>query len=252
MKSLRRTLLGTWAACLCACAILGCGDDDGSCPGQVTVEADPEVIAPRSGQSEITVNAETRDPSDSRVAVTTLYAETGTFEDVHASKTTYTCDPESPGFVQICVEAAWVDGGAAMSLREDIQVGSSSEYLRGPHITDRPECGTTDCIDVVCPTGVCPEFENIVVYPTTQSLGNLVDVSTAIRGVGSEHVKVHVASDCGPVTDPIKSGDSSTTVACDVLGICRIEVWLTDDRYAYCTGGGSRQGAGFGVHCQVD
>jgi hypothetical protein len=232
--------------------MLGCGDDEGSCPGQVTVEADPEVIAPRSGQSEITVNAETRDPSDSRVAVTTLYAETGTFDDVHASKTTYTCDPESPGFVRICVEAAWVDGSAAMSLREDIQVGSSSEYLRGPHITDRPECGATDCIDVVCPTGVCPEFENIVVYPTTQSLGNLVDVSTAIRGVGSEHVKVHVASDCGPVTDPIKSGDSSTTVACDVLGICRIEVWLTDDRYAYCTGGGSRQGAGFGVHCQVD
>lgn len=252
MNSMQRALLEAWVVCLCACVALGCGGGEESCPGQVILSADPEVIPSRHDSTEITVRVENDDPNDSRVAVTTLFAETGTFDDVHASEATYTCDPELPGFVRICVEAAWVNAPAAMSLREDVQVGSSSEYLRGPHITDRPECGATDCIDVVCPTGVCPEFENIVVYPTTQSLGNLVDVSTAIRGVGGEHVKVHVASDCGPVADPIKSGDSSTTVACDVLGICRIEVWLTDDRYAYCTGGGSRQRAGFGVHCQVD
>jgi hypothetical protein len=252
MKSIERALLPAWVVCLCACAALGCGGGDESCPGQVIVEANPGIIPAGGDQTDITVSVENDDPSDSRVAITTLYAETGTFDDVHASNTTYTCDPETPGVVKICVDAAWVNGPATMSLSEDVQVGSSFEYLGGPHISDRPECGTIDCIDVVCPVGICPKYETVLVRPTTQSLGNLIDVSTSLRTGKSDQVKVHVDSNCGTVGDPVKSGESSTTVACDVLGICNITVWLTDDRYAYCTGMGSRQNVSFRVYCQVD
>ena len=248
---MQRTLLGTWVVCLYTCAALGCGGEE-SCPGQVIVEAHPENIPSGYDETDITVHVEAEDPSDSRVPVTTLYAETGTFEDVHASRTTYTCDPDSPGVVRVCVEAAWVDGRAAMSLREDAAVGSSSEYVRGPHIRDRPECGGIDCIDVVCPSGVCPEFQQIQVQPTTQSLGHMIEVLTTIRGGGGNHAEVNVDSDCGTVADPIKIGQSRTAVACEVLGVCRITVWLTDDRYAYCTGMGPRQTASFRVYCQRD
>jgi hypothetical protein len=114
------------------------------------------ALPPGVYETNITVHVEREDPNDPREIETTLRAESGSFDDVHARETTYTCDRRFPGSVEICVGAEWVDGGEAMSVRGDAPVGSSSQYLRRPHIRDRPDCSSTRCIQVACPEGPCP------------------------------------------------------------------------------------------------
>jgi len=210
------------------------------------------VLPPNVYETDITVRVEKQDPNDPREVRTTLRAATGNFDDVHARETTYTCDRTVAGSVEICVKGDVADGDEAMSLQENGSIGSSSEYLGGPHISDRPDCSSTRCIKVECPKGPCPVWREILVRPTTQSLGNLVDVRTTIFGSTDEAVKVKVESDCGVVSEPTKSGSSSTTVSCDILGSCSVIVRAIDERNAQCDGTGHHASAVIPVLCQQD
>jgi hypothetical protein len=217
------------------------------------LKADPSVLPPDVYETDITVRVEKQDPNDPREVRTTLSATSGSFGDVHARETTYTCGRSVAGAVDVCVDAKWVDGGDDLSLlQEDGSIGSSSEYLGGPHIRDRPDCSSTRCIKVVCPKGPCPEWREILVRPTTQSLGNLIDVRTTVFGSTDEGVKVQVDSDCGAIADPLQSGNSSTTVACDILGTCSITVRVVDERYGRCDGSSHQANAVIDVFCQLD
>lgn len=184
--------------------------------------------------------------------MTTLHSTTGRFGDVHARETTYTCDRTVAGAVDVCVDSEWADGGEAMSLQEDGSIGSTLEYLRRPHIRDQPDCSSTRCIKVQCPQGPCPEWREILVRPTTQSFGNLVNVRTTVFGSRDEGVKVRVDSDCGVVTNPIQTGNSSTTVLCDLLGTCSVTVRVVDERYPHCDGSAHQANAVINVFCQKD
>jgi len=210
------------------------------------------VLPPNVYETEITVRVEKEDPNDPREVRTTLRAESGTFGDVHARETTYTCDRTVAGSVEICVKGDLADGDEAMSRQENGSIGSSSEYLGGPHISDQPDCSSTRCIKVECPKGPCPVWTEILVRPTTQSLGNLVNVRTTIFGSTDEAVKVKVQSDCGVVAEPTKSGSSSTTVSCDILGSCSVIVTVIDERNPHCDGTGNHASAVIPVLCQQD
>jgi hypothetical protein len=216
------------------------------------LRADPSVLPPDVYETDITVRVEKEDPNDPREVRTTLKATSGSFGDVHARETTYTCDRGVGGAVEVCVDAKWVDGGELSSLPEDQSIGASTQYLGGPHIRDRPDCSSTRCIDVVCPKGPCPAWREILVHPTTQSLGNLVDVRTTVFGSADETVKVKVESDCGAVTEPTKTGSSSTTVSCDILGPCSVIIRVVDEQDARCDGSSSEANALIPVYCQAD
>jgi hypothetical protein len=211
----------------------------------LVLKADPKVLPQGHHTTDISVRVENVDPDDPRTVVTTLSAPSGTFGDVHAWDTTYTCDPRTRD-VEICVEAQLENADDAAHRSENVQVGSSSEYLGGPHIRDRPECSPTRCIQVLCPGGGCPEYQQILIHPTTQSLGNLIDVTTWLVDVESDTVKVHVESNCGTVADPVQTGDGFTTVACDILGTCWITIELSDDRARSCAR------SSFTVYCQPE
>jgi hypothetical protein len=246
-------LLGAWIVCLCACFALGCGGEDAGCPALVVLKANPLVLPPDVRETDITVRVETEDPNDPREVVTTLKATSGSFGDVHARETTYACDSAIAGAVDVCVDAKWASGGGDLSLlQEGGSIGSSSEYLRGPHIRDRPDCSSTRCVTVVCPKGPCPEWREILVHPTTQSFGNLVDVRTTVFGSIDESVKVAVDSDCGAVADPLQSGTSSTSVSCDILGSCSVTVKVIDERNSRCDGFSNHASAVIPVFCQLD
>ena len=250
---MQRALLGVWIVCLCTCFAFGCGPSDEGCPAQIVLRADPMVLPPNVYETDITVRVEKQDPNDPREVRTTLRAASGSFGDVHARETTYTCNPAIAGGVEICVRGDVADGGEAMSLHEGGSIGSSSEYLGGAHIGDRPDCSSTRCIKVECPKGPCPVWREILVRPTTQSLGNPVDVRTTIFGSTDEAVKMKVESDCGVVAEPTKAGStSSTTVSCDILGSCSVIISVIDERNTQCDGTGHHASAVIPAFCQQD
>jgi hypothetical protein len=250
---MQRALLGVWIVCLCAFFAFGCGPSDEGCPAQIVLRADPMVLPPNVHETDITVRVEKQDPNDPREVRTTLRAASGSFGDVHARETTYTCNPAIAGGVEICVRGDVADGGEALSLHEDGSIGSSSEYLGGPHISDRPDCSSTRCIKVECPKGPCPVWREILVRPTTQSLGNPVNVRATIFGSTDEAVKMKVESDCGVVAEPTKAGSTATTtVSCDVLGECSVIIRVIDERNAQCDGTGHHASAVIPAFCQQD
>jgi len=253
MKSMHRALLGASLVCACACLALGCGGGDAACPALVLLNADPMVLPPNVYETDVTVRVAKEDPNDPREVRTTLKATSGSFGNVHASETTYTCDRTVGGAVDVCVDAKWVDGGEFLSLQEGESVGASTQYLGGPHIRDRPDCSSTRCIKVVCPKGPCPWWREILVRPTTQSLGNLVDVRATIFGSTDEAVNMKVESDCGVVAEPTKTGSTSTTtVSCDFLGECSVVIRVVDERNAQCDGTGHHGSAVIPAFCQQD
>jgi hypothetical protein len=249
---MQNALLGAWVVCLCASFALGCGEDAG-CPAQLVLKADPLVLPPNAYETDITVRVEKQDPNDPREVRTTLSATSGGFANVHARETTFACDRRIAGAVDVCVDAKWVDGGAFLSLQEGESIGASTQYLGGPHIRDRPDCSSTRCIKVVCPKGPCPAWREILVRPTTQSLGNLVNVRTTIFGSTDEAVKMKVESDCGVVAEPTKAGSTATTtVSCDFLGECSVVIRVVDERNAQCDGTGHQGSAVIPVFCQLE
>jgi hypothetical protein len=92
---------------------------DNLCPKLFVLNAIPSNIQFPNTTTEVQVRAE--DDHDGPLPlVTTFHALSGSFEDVHAPDTVYTCG--DPGLIEICADAS--DGA----------------------------CVKTDCIDVRCPT----------------------------------------------------------------------------------------------------
>ncbi len=94
------------------CSVIVCPEDKNECPEVSELTVAPEVLA--EGET-ATITVAANDPDDNPDSlVTTLTARRGTIADPHASETTYTCDPEAGGFIEICVVAS--DGDASCDI----------------------------------------------------------------------------------------------------------------------------------------
>jgi hypothetical protein len=107
------------------------------------------------------------------------------------------------------------------------------------------------------PENQCPFYTDVLVSPLTQTLGNLIDVSTEVLDLDGDTVEVRVTSDCGEVTDPLQTadpetGESDTTVRCDQQAACAITVSVSDDGFTPggCDGTDPRATTTIPVDCQ--
>ncbi len=103
----------------------------------------------------------------------------------------------------------------------------------------------------------CAIFTDIFVSPLTQSIGNLVSVSTEVLDFDGDPVEVLVTSSCGEVANPLQTadpetGESDTTARCDVVGMCSIAVSVSDDGFdpEGCDGTNFAAMATFNIVCQ--
>ena len=95
----------------------------------------------------------------------------------------------------------------------------------------------------------CAEYRQILVTPTTQSIGNLIDIQTEVYDPDADPVTVSVetAGACGNVATVGSATAAScetvsgceavvNTVECTDVGPCQITVAVSDDGFDSCTG----------------
>jgi len=94
----------------------------------------------------------------------------------------------------------------------------------------------------------CAEYRQILVTPTTQSIGNLIDVQTEVYDPDGDPVTVSLETEgaCGNVVGNLGSAASCETVSgceavvntveCTDVGWCQIIVAVSDDGFDSCTG----------------
>ncbi len=121
------------------CVIVTCPEDKNVCPDVSILTVEPSTLA-EGETATVTVVAE--DPDDNPEAlVTTISAREGTIADPHATETTYTCDPDAEGVIEICVVAS--DGDST--------------------------CDVERCTSVRCPgnptANTCPIIESLTAMP---------------------------------------------------------------------------------------
>jgi hypothetical protein len=121
------------------CSVIICPEDKNDCPEVSELTVEPPVLA--EGEA-ATITVMANDPDENPEAlVTTLTARRGTIADPNASETTYRCDPEIGGFIEICVVAS--DGDAS--------------------------CDVERCTSVRCPgdpdQNTCPIIESLTADP---------------------------------------------------------------------------------------
>lgn len=121
------------------CATVICPDSQNVCPTISSITVEPEILEP--GQTAtIRVLAEDQDENPSALT-TTLSSSFGEIDDESATQTSYTCDPDVGGVIEICVTAT--DGDAS--------------------------CETERCTTVRCPgdplENTCPIIESFSADP---------------------------------------------------------------------------------------
>lgn len=134
------------------CTTVICPEDKNTCPVASSITVDPMMV-PEDGTTTITVVAE--DPDDGpEPLVTTLTALHGTIADPNALSTTYTCDPDVGGIIQICV------------------VASDGDEM----------CESPQCTSVLCPgeplDNTCPIIESFTANPNPIAEGDDATVLT--------------------------------------------------------------------------
>jgi hypothetical protein len=142
----------------CAVLLFGCRADESFCP-DATVEVNPVVIPTGDNDSLVTVTIDNPNPDNGREVLTELYAESGTFNNPVALRTTYNCAHDVSGEVEICVDVIYGPPiGPAPSGSASEAIDAALEYLRAPTAYFiRPE----DCLETSCTTVVCPEDKNL-------------------------------------------------------------------------------------------
>ena len=184
------------------CTTIICPEDKNECPVVSSLTIEPMVV-PDGGTATIEVVAE--DPDDNpEDLVTTLSALHGTIADPNAAKTTYTCDPDFGGAIQVCVVAS--DGDLS--------------------------CDVEMCTSVQCPgdslDNVCPIIAAFSVDPNPIPSGEetaTVRVDATDPDEFPEPLRTKFTSDKGAFEDPFAS---ETTFRCGEPGPIEIFVEATD------------------------
>jgi hypothetical protein len=121
------------------CATVVCPEEKNACPEISALTVEPEIVA-EGETATVTVTAD--DPDDNPAPlVTTLQASAGSFADRFAAETTYACDPEVGGTIEICVLASDGDDSCDVSL-----------------------CVTAQCPGPL-PDNVCPVIRDLTATP---------------------------------------------------------------------------------------
>lgn len=134
------------------CIDVVCPEVKNACPEISSLTIDPELVS--EGET-ATVTVVAVDPDDNPEAlVTTVTARHGAIADPNASSTTYACDSEVGGVIEICVVAS--DGD--------------------------PSCDVEQCTTVRCPgdplENTCPIIEGLTATPMTVPPG---ETTTTVR-----------------------------------------------------------------------
>jgi len=130
------------------CTVVTCPEEKNVCPevSSLTVDPMPPTVVPEGETATITVVAE--DPDDNPEAlVTTFTARHGTITDLHARVTTFTCDDNVGGIIEICVVAS--DGDSSCDVERCTQVRCPGEPLEN----------------------TCPIIEALTAQPTVIEVG---------------------------------------------------------------------------------
>jgi len=184
------------------CTTVICPMEKNVCPEVSSVTVEPTVV-PEGGDATIEVVAE--DPDDGPEALlTTLSSRHGTIIDPNASQTTYVCDENVGGVIEICVVAS--DGD--------------------------PSCDDKTCTTVRCPgdplENTCPIVEDLTVTPATIPPGMimaLVSVDATDPDDFPEPLHTALSSATGVFDDRFAT---ETTFTCGDSGPIEICVEATD------------------------
>jgi hypothetical protein len=179
------------------CINVICPEEKNACPVVSSLTVEPTVI-PEGGTATIEVVAD--DPDDNpEVLVTTLSARHGTITDPNASATTYRCNPDVGGIIEICV------------LVSD---GDSS-------------CDVERCTSVRCPgeqlENICPIIEGITATPMVVPPG---ETMTAVRVDAMDPdefpvpLRIELSSETGVFDDRFASETTFTCGASGPVQIC--------------------------------
>jgi len=187
------------------CMVVTCPVDKNECPEVSSLTIDPMVptVVPEGETATITVVAE--DPDDNPEAlVTTLTALHGTVTDPNASTTTYVCDPNVGGAIEICVVAS--DGDS-----------SCDDWL---------------CSWVLCPgeppENTCPIIQDVSADPNPVPQGedeSSIVVTALDPDEFPEPLSIEWTSDGGGFEDP---HEPETTFICGEPGPVEVCVEVSD------------------------
>lgn len=174
------------------CIEVVCPEEKNACPVVSSLTVDPMVLS--EGES-ATIEVVADDPDDNPEAlVTMLSARHGTIADPNATTTSYACDPDVGGVIEICVLAS--DGDSS--------------------------CDVERCTNVRCPgeplENTCPIIESLTATPTVVPLG---ETTTAIRVDATDPddfpvpLRIELSSETGVFDDRFAS---ETTFTCGDSG----------------------------------
>ena len=185
------------------CTTVVCPADKNACPVISDLTVQPKVI-PEGQTAAVVVAAEDPDANPAPL-VTTLSATAGTFAARQARETTYMCDPEVGGTIEICVKAA--DGD--------------------------DNCDVSRCVTVECPgpppNNICPVIRELTATPTVIPLDDhqsLVQVDAFDPdAVNPEPLVTTLSASAGTFDDPHAP---ATTFNCGAPGQAEICVKASD------------------------
>lgn len=150
--------------------------------------------------AEATVFVEVSDPDGKPLQVTTtLSASSGSFDDVHASEATYTCEPFAPNPIEICVLVS--DGD--------------------------PACEQRDCGEINC--NLCPSLYSLSVIPNDIPAGTgraQVQVRAEDPDDFPAPLRTSLSASSGSFEDP---SASDTFYVCDGPGPVELCVKASDE-----------------------
>jgi hypothetical protein len=193
------------------CMIVICPEQKNVCPVVSSLTIDPTVV---SEEETATVEVVAEDPDDNPDAlVTTVTVRHGTIDDPNASKTTYTCDDNFGGAIEICVVASDGDSSCDDELCTSVQCPGDSlentcpiikDFTATPNPIPAGEETTTVFIDAIDPDE-SPEPLRTELSSATGAFEDRYASETTFRCGESGPVEICVeASDGDPTCDEEK------------------------------------------------
>jgi len=182
------------------CTTIICPDEKNTCPVVSSLTVEPTVV-PEGGTATIRVVADDADGIPEPL-LTTLSARYGTIQTLNASESTYTCDPDVGGPIEVCVVAS--DGDSA--------------------------CDVKRCTTVRCPgeppENTCPVIRDFTANPTAIPAG---DTDTLIVVDASDPDGDRVFTRLNGETGVFEDREASeTTFTCGDSGPVELCVDVTD------------------------
>jgi hypothetical protein len=200
---------------LCALLLGGCRATPSNCP-QATVTADPQEIPDGTNETDLIVTVSVPGTHPELDVITKLTSVTGTIADPFALETTFVCDHDVSGPVEICVNTTYRDDNGIVDGVEAPNVDGSYQYIRQPHVRlyQPLECTYTSCIEVTCPEikNQCPVVSSLTIDPMSLSEGETATIEVVAEDPDDnpEALSTTLMARYGNIADPTARRTSYT------------------------------------------